>query len=173
MAFLGGIAPVLGAVSSIFSGIMGFASANYQASVAEMNAEVAQQNANRAIERSQVEQQEQDAAAMAMLGSQEAAQGASGLTLTGGSAQRTRRTARILARKDSLNIRQAGEIDKYNYLVQKENFKSEASAAGLTGMGSLLGGFLGGAQSLVGGSSALLNPARFGVRPIAKPRLVA
>jgi hypothetical protein len=173
MAFLGGIAPVLSAVGSIFTGIMGFASSNYQAAVADMNEKIAKSNAARAIERTQVEQQEQDSAALALLGQQEAAQGASGLTLTGGSAQRTRRTARILARKDALNIRQAGEIEKYNYLTDAANFNAQGQAAKLAGTGSLISGFFQAAPSLIGGSTSVYNPYRFTPRPIAKPGLVA
>jgi len=144
-----------------FQGIAAYQSAQYQASVAEMNEKVAKENARRAIERSQVEQQEQDAQSMALLAAQEAVQSASGLTLTGKSAQRTRRSARILARKDALNVRQAGEIEKYNYLVQAENFKAEGEAAKMQGSASLLSSFLGAGTSSLGGSSSIFSPDEY------------
>jgi len=149
MAFAGGISGILTAVSSIATGVIGFAAANYQAEVAKMNEEVAKENALRAIERAQVEQQTQDDLTAAMLGEQESVQSASGLSLTSPSAIRTRAAARRLGRMDALNVRQAGEIEKYNYLVQASNFGAEAKMAQLEGVGNLLSGFLGAGQSLI------------------------
>lgn len=162
MAFAGGIGAILGAIGSIAQGVLGFAAANYQAQVAEMNEEVAKDNAMRSIERAQVEQQTQDDLTAAMLGEQESVQSASGLSLTSPSAIRTRAAARRLGRMDALNVRQAGEIEKYNYLVQASNFGSEAKMAQLQGVGNLLSGFLGATQSLVSKAKPSKMASRFG-----------
>lgn len=148
------MAMALGLVGGIASGAMGMMQANYQAQVAEMNADIAKDNAQRAGERAQIEQQTQDIQASNTLGEQVAEQAASGLTVSSGSLVKSRRSARRLARLDALNVRQAGEIERYNYLTQRANFKAEAQGARIGGVGSLLGGFFSGAQSLIGSSSS-------------------
>jgi len=164
------IAALLPALSSIVSGVMGFASMSYQAKIAEMNADVARDNAKRAIERSQVNQQEQDDMTRALLGEQEAMQGASGLSLNSGSAKRTRRSAAMLGRKDALNVRQAGEIEKYNYLVQAANFDAQAGLDRMSGVGNLLTGFLSAGGSMIGRSRSVAPT--YAPVPYPKPRVV-
>ena len=77
--------PIIGLVTSFasaaFQGISGAQAANYQAAIAEQNQQVAKENANRTIQASQVEQQDRDLTARALLGEQVSEQAASGLTL--------------------------------------------------------------------------------------------
>lgn len=151
----------LGFVSSVFQGISGYQAASYQAAIAEMNQNIANENAKRAVQRSQVEQQDQDATSLALLGEQEATQAASGLTLGSGSFRLARRSAQELARKDALNIRQAGELEAYDYKTQAANFGMQSQLASSQATGSLLGGFLGGASSLISGAAKIRDPLRY------------
>jgi hypothetical protein len=160
----------LGAIGSIVSGVMGFVQAGYQAKVAKMNESVAKDNAKRAIERAQVEQQDQDAQTSAMMGSQLAAQSASGISVNSESSRRIRKASAILGRKDALNVRQAGEIEKYNYLVEAANQKAQGQMAQIGGVGSLLSGFISAGGSLVGRSTSSASP--YVVKPYNKPRLL-
>lgn len=149
------------------------AAARYQADVAKVNANITRQNAARAIAVSQIEQQESDIGARGLIGEQIAQQAASGLALGGKSAIATRKSAKLLARKDALNIRYAGEVEKSNYLTEAMNqeaqrqmslgeaqahdqaAKNAHKAAGL----SLLATFFDAGSSLVG-SSKPYNRAR-------------
>lgn len=142
------MAAAVGAIASIAQGVMGFMQASYQAEVAKMNAKIANENAKRSIQRSSIEQEDFDRMeTAATLGEQEAAQGASGLSISSPSAIKTRATSRALGRRDALNIIQAGQIEAYNYRTQAANFKAEAKASKLSGFSSLLGGFIGGVGS--------------------------
>lgn len=164
-AALTGLSAIVGAVGSFAQAGAAADSANqqaamaaYQAQIAEMNKRVAEENERRVQERAQVEQQDQDFEARAFIGAQEAAQSASGLALGGRSQIMTRRSAHELARRDALNIRQAGEIDAYNFRVdaanagaqaqlhrmQADSYRQQASQSQLAGWigatGSLLSG---------------------------------
>lgn len=147
------LAQGLSAAGSVVSGVLGFASANYQAQVAQMNQEIAMENAARANTRGQEAAMEQDALTRGMLGEQIAAQSASGLSLSSGSAIKTRKAARVLGRKDAENVKEAGDIEAYNYKVDAANFGAQGNSARLSGMGSLLGGFLN-AGTVLGGARA-------------------
>lgn len=153
--------------SSVFQGISSYQAASYQAKVAEMNQEIANDNAKRALERVQVEQQDQDAITLAMLGEQETGQAASGLAFGSGSFRLARKSAQELGRKDALNIRQAGELEAHDYRTQAANFGAQAKLSKASAANSLLGGFLGGVTSLVSGATKIRNPDRF-----ANPNLV-
>lgn len=145
---------LLSAGGAVLGGISALAAGNYQKQVADMNATIAKDNAARAKERAQVNQQNQDAATLGMLGEQEAAQSASGISLTSRSAIATRKSARQLGRLDALNIRQAGEIEAYNYQVDAANQKSAGQFAQSEGQLGLLGSFFKAGGSLVGNSSS-------------------
>lgn len=161
----------LSAIGAIASGVIGFAQASYQAKVADMNAQIARDNAGRAIQKSQIDQQSQDAQTAAMLGTQEALQAGSGISLNSETSRRIRRSSAVLGRLDALNVRQAGEIEKYNYLTQAANAEAEARMAQLGGVGSLLSGFINAGSSLVGNTS-IIGGARstFQAKPLPRPR---
>lgn len=152
---------VIGAITSVISGVLGMAQANYQAQVASNNATIAKRNAVQAINRSQIEQEDQDAQSAGMIGELVAEQGASGTTLASPSAVMTRSAAAKIGRQDALRTRYAGEMEAYNYRVQAANFKAQADASKTEGIASLLGGFLGGAGSLIGNSSSV-NRKKYG-----------
>lgn len=186
MTFLAPLAPLLGGVGAtgaasaggIASGILGVvgtvvtvagslasaagakAQADYQAQVAKNNAVIAKKNAEQASDASQKQQVQQDLETRALIGQQEALQGASGLSVGGASQLRTRRTAAKLGDIDRTNIREEGNTNILNYLQQSENFTSQASAAKAQGRGAVLEGFLNAGSSLISGASSIRSPER-------------
>lgn len=161
----------VGAIGSILGGVIGLAQASYQAKVAQMNEDIAKDNAKRSIERSQVNEQDQAALTSQMLGEQEAAQSASGLSLNSDTSRRIRKASQILGRKDVLNVRQAGEIEKYNYLVEASNQDAAGKMAMIGGIGSLLSGFVNAGGSLIGSAPATASP--YGPKPYPKPSMLS
>lgn len=142
--------------------------AEYRQQVIKMNQGIAEKNAARVAEVAQIQQMDQDTQTQAMIGEQIAAQAASGLSLGGRTQMLTRKSAAILGRKDALNIRYAGEMERYNILTEAANLGSEAE---LTGMeagsyrrsaeatqsragGAMLAGFINAAGSLLGAASS-------------------
>lgn len=149
------IGTAITAGTSLFQGIQGMNQARYQAKVAEINQEIAQNNAKRAQDRAQLEAQEQDALSLALLGEQEAIQGASGFSSGSESFRLTRKAGRELARKDALNIRHAGGLEAHGFNTQAMNFEAEAASQRASATNSLVGGVLGAGASLVGGASKI------------------
>lgn len=160
MAFLaaiplaGWISAGVSAVGALTGGFASYAAGNYANKVAEMNAGIAEKNALRAKNSASIEAQQQDALTLGMLGEQEAAQSASGLSITGKSQVLTRKAAARLGRLDALNITRAGEIEAYNHRVDAANMLAQGQQAKASGAGSLLGGFLGAGSSLIGASTS-------------------
>lgn len=149
------------AASSVFAGFTAFRAGQYQSAIAGMNEKIAKDNATRAKHTAQVQQQDQDMVARAMLGEQLAEQGASGFTVGSASFRNARKSAKELARKDALNIRQAGEMEANNYLTQAANFNLQGQGMRSSAWGSLLGGFLEGAGSLASGTAKIRNRSRY------------
>lgn len=146
-------------IGSIMSGMAAAQAANAQAEIDMMNAEINEDNAARAIHRSQIEAQDQDMLTAALIGEQDARQGASGL---GGRSQlMVRKAARELGRKDALNVRQAGEIEGYNYRVAAAGDKASAGMRRQSAKFSMLEGFLGGASSLIGAARPSGGTSKF------------
>lgn len=146
-SILSGVAAGVGALSSIAAG-------NYQAKLAEYNAQLAEGNAKRAEERAQIEAQDNDAVTLGLLGEQEAAQTASGISLRSKSAVRTRRAARELGRRDTLNIIQSGAVEAYNYRAAAAGERASGQMAQSAGTANALGQFLSIGGSLVGNSKS-------------------
>lgn len=160
MAFLAGIS-LAGALSTAatvasagFGALSAMAAGNYQAKLAEYNAQVAEGNAKRAEERAAIEAQDNDMATLGMLGEQEAAQTASGISLRSKSAVAVRRAARQLGRRDTLNIVQAGKVEGYNYRVEAAGQRASGQMAKQAGRMNALGEFLSMGGSLIGNSQS-------------------
>lgn len=156
------IGTALAVGSSILGGVQSYTAAKYRAQVADMNAKIAEGNAERAIQTSQVEQQDSDAMTLAALGELTASQGASGISLGSASSQRGRRAVRVAGRQDALRIRQAGEVERYNFQTDAANFRSEKAAAKSEGMFSLLSIPFNVGSSLIGGAGKVASPGKFG-----------
>jgi len=143
-------AAAIGAGGSLIAGVGDMNNGLYQSQVANYNAKIAKQNAIRTQERAQLEAQENDRQTAEMLGSQEAIQGASGLSITGKSAAAVRARTRVLGRRDTLNIRQAGDVESYNYKVQQAQFKAQSKALKTSAYIGMAGDVLSAAGSIVG-----------------------
>lgn len=172
MAFLAAAAPLIGTIGTLIGGGLSAygmiqsgnaqaQAASYQAQVADHNAKIADDNARRAIERSQIAQQNQDQLTRAQLGTQEALQGASGLSMGGGSQILTRKSAAQLGRLDALNVRQEGEIERYNFQTQAENQRSEAGLSRMRGENAKTAGYLGAFSSLIGTATTVAKSDYF------------
>jgi hypothetical protein len=161
-----GIAGVISALGSVVSGVGTFMAAQAQANINEMNAEIADDNAKRAIERSQLEQQDMDLQTRAMVGEQLAQQSASGVDVGSGSTKYTRMAARELGRRDALNVRQAGELEAYDYKTQAVSQRAQASATRSGGAFGLLSGFLGAGSAITGAQKV----AKRNYAPTPSPR---
>lgn len=158
---LAAIGTGISAFSSITQGISNFRAGQYRAQVAEKNKLIAEENARRAIERAQAEQQDQDIMALVLLGEQEAAQGASGLSFGSRSFALTRRASRELARRDALRTREGGEVEARNFRQQALDFENQAGFERSSARGSLLEGFLGAGSSLISGAAKVRNRKRY------------
>lgn len=172
MPFLAAAAPFIAIAGSLASAggalLGGMAAKNagdYQAQVARMNAQIANENADRAVAKSQIEQQDQDALTRAQLGTQEALQGASGLSITGGSQILTRKSAAMLGRRDALNTRYEGELASYGYKTQAVNSEAQARMAKAQGQSNLIGSYFS------AGGSLLSSAAKFGSSDFFKTKV--
>lgn len=163
------------ALGSIVSGVTGYMQSAYQAKVAGMNEKVALWNAERSRTRAGIDAQEKDfLETRALLGEQEAAQAASGVSIAGKSQIATRNSARLLGRRDSQNIIEEGQLQTYGHKVEAANFKAEKKAAKISGISSLIGGVLGAASSLsgssaLGGAKASSAQTKYPPKPVMKP----
>lgn len=169
---------IVGAVAPLIGGIAGMAQSNYQAKVAQMNADIAKENADRASTKSEIDAQESDFQTKALLGEQEVAQAGSGVTLSGKSQILTRRAASAVGAGDRMKLLQGGQVERYNFLTQRANFKAEAQASKLSGMFSLVGGAaaaignvasMGSGASLSSSATQTASPYKYIPQPIAKP----
>ena len=159
------ISGVIGAVGSVLSGVAAASAAKEREAIAKLNQETSLLNAARAVEAGQLDTQDQDFLTLSLLGSQEGAQSASGLSTGTGSPALARKTARELGRKDALNVTQAAKVRQFNFRVEAENQASIARQEANLGGSALLQGFIGGVTSLVGGATA----ARTGPTPRFNP----
>ena len=162
LPFLPTIATVVGTgvavVGAIQAGNAAAEAHRYQAMVADRQREVMLTNAERALQRSQAEAQQQDQTTRALLGEQLAAQSASGLKIGGRSQMLTRKSARELGRLDALNIRNAGQIEAYNYKVAAEDSSNAALFERSSASNSQLSGWLNAGSALIGGVGNLKLP---------------
>lgn len=167
------MAAIAAVAGPLISGVTGMMQSNYQAKVAKMNAEVAQENADRASTKSEIDAQESDFQYSSLIGEQENAQAASGVTLSGKSQILTRRAAHQVATGDRMKLIQQGQVDRYGHLVEKANFTAEAKAAKMSGMASLIGGVVGAVgglpSSMSSSAKATATPYKYIPQPIAKP----
>ena len=152
---------LLGAGGSIISGIAANNAGKYQQAIAMQNAQIAEENSRRAIERGQVEQQDQDMQTRAELATQEAMQAGSGLNISGGSQMLTRKSAAELGRRDALNVRQKAEIDSYNFKTQAASAVAEGRMARAKGRNALTAGYINAGSSLINTASYVSDPLRF------------
>ncbi len=125
--------------------------ANYQAQVARNNQVIAEQNATYARQAGAAEVEAQGMKTRAVVGQEEAAQGASGIDLTTGSPQEVRRSTSQLGQLDAATLQANAELRARGAEVQASNFgasaalysqqaKNASSAGTISGFSSLLSG---------------------------------
>jgi hypothetical protein len=159
---------VIGVAGTIISTSAALQNDSYQQQIALRQQQVDTENAHRAQYQAQVQQQENDRLTSDAIGSIIAEQGASGLSVNGGSQILTRKGAAILGRRDSLNIRQAGDITAENFLQSGQNAGDAAAQAQAQKGNDLLSGFLGIGKSIIGGA---LHPPATSLPPPSRNRL--
>jgi hypothetical protein len=126
--------------------------ANYQAAIANMNAQFAEQR-----ERAGDEEQRQRMQTAQIVGAQMAAFGSNGVDVGFGSPLDTILDTVRLSELDALEIRRNGELEAYDFRVQKFNFQAEAGMAKARATSSLIGGFFSAATSLTKGFGTVLG----------------
>lgn len=143
-------AAALAAGGTLLGGVGDLTQGLYQSKVAAANAKIAKENSNRTLERTDIMAAENDRLTAELLGTQEATQGASGLSITGKSAAAVRSRTRILGRRDTLNIQQGGQLDAYNDRLKAKNLKAESKAIKIQSALNFGGDILNSASSIVG-----------------------
>lgn len=176
MAFLAPLAGIftsggfLQAAGSILSGVAGLATGIYQNNVAKMNAQIAEDNAKKAVDRANLNAQDQDNLTRAALGDQLEVQSASGLSLNSKSQVLTRKAAKRLGAQDAMNVRQGGDAEAANYNQQAANFRADGKAALFSGGVGLLSSFID-AGTVIGRSrNSASNRFTYNPNPSPRPR---
>jgi hypothetical protein len=174
------MATAIAIAGTLVTGVMNYTQSMYQAQVAKQNAAIAQENANRAFHKGQIDAEDSGRQTAGLIADQEAIQGGSGLSVTGKSQLRTRRSARSLGRLDAFRLIAAGQEQQYNHLIDKMNFKSEAKArkfsayAGLAGTALSVAGQVVGRPdntTLLGTAKPIQNYDKYAPKPISKPNI--
>lgn len=149
----GGIGTILSVAGTVVGAMGQAAAARQQAKIADANAKIAYENAQRATSASQEQVQDSDREMAAFVGQQEAQQSASGLSTNSRSSVLTRKSAQRIGRIDSARITEQGRSNARNFMQQQNDFEMQAKSARSSARFAMLGGMLGAATSLVGGSS--------------------
>lgn len=135
-------------------------SANYNAKVADMNAKIAERQARDAVERGQLEEQQQRMKTSQIIGKQRAAMAANGVDLGYGSpldalvdtatiGELDALTIRANTYREERDIRQGGQ----NLTTQAGALRAEGANAAVAGRMGRTGGFLNAAGTILGGGA--------------------
>jgi len=160
------IAAGISLATTAIGGIMGAAgaqtqaqaqaqTANYQAQVARNNQIIAQQQAEAAVQTGQEQATEQGLRNRAQLGGILAAQSASGLDVTTGSAPEVRSSAREIGQLEQTTIEHNAALQAYGYQTQATSQAAQAGLLSLEAQQARQAGTIGVATSLVSGASNL------------------
>jgi hypothetical protein len=159
---------IIGAIGSIVSGIAAFSQAQYQAAVAKANEKQAKLNAELSMNIAQKDAEDLGTQAKGQMGELVAAQGASGISLSSPSAVRGRKWMSAVGYQDQTRRTEQGQREFANYRTQANVYAAEAKAAKMSGMFSLIGGFINAAGSMVG--SAQPSAQSPGYMPVSQTR---
>lgn len=136
------------------------AAANYQSQVAAGNQQIATNNANMASASGEAQAAIQEQKTRAQVGSEEAAQGSSGVDINSPTASAVRTSTEEVGALDAQTIRSNAARTAYGYETQSTNFGNQASSDTAQGQNDLIGGEVGGTGSLLSGAgNAGLNYA--------------
>lgn len=143
----------MGGVGAIQQGKAAAASANYNAKVADMNAKLAERQARDAVERGQIEEQQQRAKTSALLGQQRAAMAANGVDLKFGSPLDTLVDTATMGELDALTIRANTYREERDIRQQGLNQTAQAGMYRAEAKNARTGGFLNAMGTVLGGAS--------------------
>lgn len=152
-AGVGGLSSLLAVGGTIFSTLSQYQAGKYQQAVLNQQAATAEENAKRERFAGQVEQQDRDFEALAVIGQERAFQGARGFSLSSGSVDRRLRLSSIMARRDSLRIRNEAEVRATNYQADAAGARAEAAQAGRSAKFGLIEGAFGVGSDLISGAA--------------------
>lgn len=102
------------------------AASRYQAVVAENNMKIAKQNARQAVQTGWDQQYAKGLETASLMGSQKAAQGASGIDVASGSARSVRDSTYLLGRMDEMTIMKGATSKADAYMAQAMNYEAES-----------------------------------------------
>ena len=136
------------------------ASADYQSQVAAGNAAIATQNAQESAASGEQQAAISEQKTRAEVGSELAAQGASGVDINSPTAMAVRTSQDMTGQLDAQTIRSNAARQAYGYETQSTNFENQSSADTAQGNNAMTAGEVGGAGSLLSGvGNASLNYA--------------
>lgn len=131
-AVIGATAAAAGAATSAAGAIQqanaSQASAKYQSEVANSNAQIATQNANFAAASGEQQAAIQEQKTRAQIGSEEAAQGSSGVDINSPTESAVRKSTDELGQLDAQTIRSNAARQAYGYETQSTNFGNQSAA---------------------------------------------
>lgn len=128
---------------------------NYKAGVAQVNKQIAEQNADYAVRVGETKAQRSGMETRGRLGKIRSIQGASGLDVNKGSAQRVRDSAGDLGRYDASVIRSDAAKRAYGYDVEALGYESQSNLDVMSGDQASKAGKIGAISSILGGVSSV------------------
>lgn len=138
----------------------GFASSQmygYQAQIAQMNAQIAKQNAAYETALGEVQAQQQGMKTKAVISETKAAQGASGLDLTTGTAVEVRASEAELGAEDTAMVRSNAARRAYGYEVEASQDIAQANMYKAASSNAMVSGFLDAGSSILGGGGGITS----------------
>ena len=144
---------LLGAAGAVQQGKAAQQSANYNAKVADMNAKISERQARDAVERGQMEEQQQRMKTAQILGQQRAAMAANGVDLTFGSPLDTLVDTATMGELDALTIRANTYREERDIRQQGNNQTAQASALRAEGANARKTGFMDAFGTILGGGA--------------------
>lgn len=150
---LGGIGTGISTLGALSQGQSQSAEAAYQAQVASNNQLVAQQYATSANEAGEVAAETQSQQARAVVASEVATAGASGIDPRSGSARQTQQSQRLVGRLNAATAQQQGQMQAYGYEAQATNLGAQAGLFTAQSQAAEQAGLIGAGASLLGGLS--------------------
>lgn len=125
----------------------------FKANIAKMNQQINEDNAERAVNRGRIEAQDEAFRAQEILGAQLSEQAASGLSTRSGSFALARKSEEELARRNTLNIVQASELERFGFLTDAAVNRVERKLAKKAGKQAIVSGALSAVSSIAGSTA--------------------
>lgn len=154
------VATVAAGAGAIYQGVTASQAADYNRQVAQMNAAISEKRAVDALERGREDEQRKRFQVAQLQGEQIAAMAANGVDLAFGSPLDTLVDTAFLGELDALTIRRNAANESYDYRVQAASGRADADQYARRAQSSLVGGYLDGVGTILGGGSKLYKDYR-------------